>query len=448
MGSGRSFRIKHEEINYDSKGRVSIGRYRWLICGLLFVAVGINYIDRQMIGILKPTLQLELGWSEIDYATIVFWFQCAYAIGFLAFGRIIDKVGVRVGYAMAFIVWTVASIGHGFANTITQFALARSALGAGESGSYPASLKAVSEWLPPNERAQATGIFNAGAAMGPIITPILIPPITLAWGWRAAFIGIGVVTALWLVAWLLIYRRPEEHPRLSVSELDYITAKGGRELSEPVSAGRISLLRLLTIRETWAYAAGKFLTDPIWWIYLFWLPDFLGKTYHLDLKSFGPPLIAIYILADVGSILGGWASSRQMKAGRTANAARKTTMLICAIAVMPIVTAQFVSSLWLVVVIIGLAAGSQQAWSANLMTLPSDLFPKQAVASVIGIGGTAGAIGGMLMTTYSGYVLEIFKSYQPIFFVAGGAYILAILIIHWLTPNLSRVPLGLITSRR
>jgi len=416
-------------------------RYRWIICALLFIAIGINYIDRQMIGILKPTLAAELKWSETDYANIVFWFQCAYAIGFLTFGRIIDKVGVRVGYAMAFTIWTIASIGHGLVTTVTQFAIARFTLGFGESGSFPASLKAVSEWFPQKERAQATGIFNAGTAMGPIITPLLIPAITLAWGWRAAFISIGIVTSLWLIAWVIMYRRPQEHPSVNSAELAYIQSDAGTPVSAGAPTVKFSWVKLLGFRETWAYAAGKFLTDPIWWLYLFWLPDFLGKTYGLDLKSFGPPLIAVYILADVGSVLGGWGSSKQMKRGRSANASRKTTMLICALAVTPIVTAQFVSSLWLVVAIIGLAAAAHQAWSANLMTLPSDLFPKEAVASVIGIGGMAGAMGGMLMTTYNGYILEVFKSYQPIFIVAGSMYLIAIVVIHLLTPRLRPVAL-------
>lgn len=422
-----------------SVSRPLTSRYRWTICALLFVAIGINYIDRQMIGILKPTLTADLKWSETDYATIVFWFQCAYAIGFLTFGRIIDKVGVRIGYALAFTVWTLASIGHGLVQGVTQFALARFALGFGESGSFPASLKAVSEWFPQKERAQATGIFNAGTAFGPIVTPLLVPAITLAWGWRAAFISIGVVTALWLIAWMLMYRSPQQHEKVSAKELDYIQSDTDPSLPVDATPAKFSWFKLLTFRETWAYAAGKFLTDPIWWLYLFWLPDFLGKTYGLDLKSFGPPLIAVYLLADVGSVLGGWGSSRQLKNGRSANAARKTTMLLCALAVIPIVTAQFVSSLWLVVAIISLAAASHQAWSANLMTLPSDLFPKQAVASVIGIGGTAGAMGGMLMTTYNGYILDVFKSYQPIFIVAGSAYLVAIVVIHLLTPRLRPV---------
>ncbi|MFP1132183.1 MFS transporter [Asticcacaulis sp. W401b] len=417
-----------------------VTRYRWVICALLFIAIGINYIDRQMIGILKPTLQGELQWSETDYANIVFWFQCFYAVGFLTFGRVIDAVGVRIGYAVAFTIWTIASIGHGLIHTVTQFAIARSVLGFGEAGAFPASLKAVSEWFPQKERAQAVGIFNAGTAMGPIITPLLVPAITLAFGWRAAFISIGIVTALWLVAWVVMYRRPQEHPRVSAAELAHIQSDDTSATEAAAPTAKISWFKLLTFRQTWAYALGKFLTDPIWWLYLFWLPDFLHKRHGLDLKTFGPPLIAIYLLADFGSIFGGWASSKQLKAGRTPNAARKSTMLMCALLVTPIIAAQFVDNLWAAVAIIGLAAASHQAWSANLMTLPSDLFPKQAVASVIGIGGMAGAIGGMLMTTYNGYILELFKSYQPIFIVAGSAYLIAILVIHTLTPRLEKVP--------
>ncbi|BEV12825.1 MFS transporter [Asticcacaulis sp. DW145] len=425
------------DLVYSTKG---IGRYRWVICALLFIAIGINYIDRQMIGILKPTLQDELKWTEIDYAHIVFWFQCFYAVGFLTFGRIIDAVGVRIGYAVAFTIWTVASIGHGLIHSVTQFAIARSVLGFGESGSFPASLKAVSEWFPQKERAQAVGIFNAGTALGPIVTPLVVPAITLAFGWRAAFISIGIITALWLIAWMIIYRRPQEHPRVSPAELAHIQSDDTTATETTTPAAKISWFKLLTFPQTWAYALGKFLTDPIWWLYLFWLPDFLHKRHGLDLKTFGPPLIAIYILADVGSIFGGWASSKQLQAGRTPNAARKSTMLMCALLVTPIVAAQFVGNLWGAVAIIGLAAASHQAWSANLMTLPSDLFPKQAVASVIGIGGMAGAIGGMLMTTYNGYILELFKSYQPIFIVAGSAYLIAILVIHTLAPRLEKVP--------
>src|SRR6266849_4729466 len=367
-----------------------IGRYRWVICGLLFAATAINYIDRQTIGVLKPTLQAELKWTESSYADIVFWFQAAYAIGYLGFGPIIDRIGARAGYAVAFTVWTLAHIGHGFVHSITQFALMRFTLGLGESGSFPASLKAVSEWFPQKERALAVGIFNAGSNLGAIITPLVVPAITLAWGWRAAFIATGAVSFVWLIAWLAVYRSPDAHQKLSAAELEFIRSSDEPAMATAaaISRDRVSWLKLLTIKETWAYALGKFLTDPICGLYLFWLPDFLSKRHGLDLKSFGPPLVAIYLLSDIGSVAGGWGSSRLMKTGRTVNAARKITMLICAVAVVPILFAQFVSQLWIAVAIIGLAAAAHQAWSANLMTLPSDLFPRAAVGSVVGIGGT------------------------------------------------------------
>jgi ACS family hexuronate transporter-like MFS transporter len=425
---------------------VRIGRYRWMICGLLFAATAINYIDRQTIGVLKPTLQAELKWTESSYADIVFWFQAAYAIGYLGFGPIIDRIGARAGYAVAFSIWTLAHIGHGFVHSITQFALMRFALGLGESGGFPSSLKAVSEWFPQKERALAVGIFNAGSNVGAIVTPLVVPAITLVWGWRAAFVVTGAATFVWLIAWLAMYRNPGSHKKLTAAELAYI--RSGDEAASSAVSVSLSWSKLLKVRETWAYALGKFLTDPIWWLYLFWLPDFLSKRYNLDLKSFGPPLVAIYLLSDVGSVVGGWASSRLMKSGRSANVARKTTMLICAVAVTPIVFAQFVSELWMAVAIIGLATAAHQAWSANLMTLPSDMFPRVAVGSIVGIGGMGGAVGGMLMSKYNGYILDAFGSYQPIFALAGGAYIAGIAVIHFFSPRLTRVAEEAVTVPR
>lgn len=417
------------------------GSYRWAICGLLFAATAINYIDRQMIGVLKPTLQAEIGWSETDYANIVFWFQAAYALGYMAFGRFVDVAGARLGYAISFTLWTLAHMAHGMVSGVTQFAAARFALGIGESGNFPAGLKAVTDWFPQKERALAVGIFNAGANVGAIITPLLVPAITLAYGWRMAFIVTGALSFIWLAAWIALYRRPAEHPRVSAGELAYIR-------SDPADAvGRIAWARLLTVRETWAYAGAKFLTDPIWWMFLFWLPDFLGKRHGLDLKSFGPPLVAIYVLSDVGSVLGGWGSSRLLRRGATANVARKMTMLVCAIAVTPIFFGQYIDDLWLAVLVIGIAAAAHQAFSANLLTLPSDLFPRTAVASVVGIGGTAGGIGGMMMAKYAGYVLEAFGTYTPIFMVAGSAYLLALLLVHLLSPRLERTRADLVDSQ-
>jgi len=415
----------------DLAAAPTTGRYRWTICALLFAATAINYIDRQMIGVLKPVLQQDLGWSEAQYADIVFWFQAAYAAGFLMMGRLIDRFGARLGYALAFSFWTLAHVAHGLVSSVAQFGAARFALGLGEAGNFPSGLKAVTEWFPQRERALAVGLFNAGANVGAIATPLLVPAITLAYGWRMAFIATGAFSVLWLIAWVTIYRRPEEHSRVTPGELALIR-------SDPAPAvQRVPWLRLFAYRETWAYAVPKFLTDPIWWMFLFWLPDFLGKRYGLDLKSFGPPLVAIYLLSDAGSVLGGWTSSRLLRRGWSANAARKATMLGCAVAVLPIVTVQYVDSLWIAVALIGVATAAHQAFSANLLTLPSDLFPRAAVGSVVGIGGTAGAIGGMLIAKFVGHVLGISGSYAPIFAVAGGAYLLALLALHVISPRLA-----------
>ncbi|MEP9400543.1 MFS transporter [Sphingomonas sp. VNH70] len=409
------------------------GRYRWLICGLLFAATAINYIDRQMIGVLKPTISAELGWSETTYADIVFWFQAAYAIGYLSFGRIVDLLGARIGYSIAFVVWTIGHTLSGFVTTAFQFSAARFILGIGESGNFPSGIKAVSEWFPARERALATGVFNAGANVGAVLTPLIVPAITVAYGWRMAFIATGAVSLLWLVAWIGIYRRPREVARLKPSELALIES----DPADPVE--KIGWKRILGRRETWAFAIGKLLTDPIWWLFLFWTPDYLSKAYGLNLLTFGPPLVAIYLISDVGSVIGGWCSSRMMQRGASANRARKLTMLGCAILVTPIFFAQYVTSLWVAVLILGLATAAHQAWSANLYTIPSDLFPRAAVGSVVGIGGTAGAIGGMVMAKLVGAVLESTGSYALIFAVAAGTYLVALAAIHLLTPRLAPV---------
>ena len=411
----------------------TVGRYRWLICGLLFAATAINYIDRQMIELLKPNISGEFGWDENAYADVVFWFQAAYAIGYISFGSIVDRLGARVGYSVAFVIWTLGHTLCGFAGSTLQFVGARFVLGLGESGNFPAGIKAVSEWFPARERALATGVFNAGANIGAVATPLIVPVITLAYGWRMAFIITGVASLVWLVAWIAIYRRPREKLQLSASELAYIE-------SDPADpAAKIPWTRLLRYRETWAYALGKFLIDPIWWLFLFWTPDFLSKAYHLDLKSFGPPLVVIYLISDFGSIAGGWSSSTLMKRGWSANRARKTTMLVCAFLVMPIFFAQYVANLWAAVAIVGLATAAHQAFSANLYTIPSDMFPRKAVGSVVGIGGMVGAIGGMGMAKFTGYILQTTGSYTLIFAVAGSVYLIAVGVIHLLSPRLARV---------
>lgn len=405
-------------------------RHRWMICALLFFATTINYIDRQVIGILKPTLTEEFGWSETDYANIVFWFQAAYAVGLLLVGRFIDRIGVKWGYAIAVAVWSFFGMAHAAASSVATFALARFGLGLGEAGNFPAAIKATADWFPKKQRALATGIFNSGSNVGAIITPLMVPPIVIAFGWQAAFLITGALGFVWLIFWWMLYRSPENNPRVSARELAFIRSDPG-ESEQP-----IAWKSLLKYRQTWAFAVGKFLTDPIWWFFLFWLPDFFGKNYGLDLKTFGPPLIAIYLLADVGSICGGWMSSALIKRGWSINAGRKTAMLICALCVLPVSLAIYAENLYIAVGIIGLAAAAHQGWSANLFTLASDVMPRRAVGSVVGIGGMAGAVGGMLMAQYAGYVLENVGSYTPIFLVIGSMYVVALAIIHILLPRL------------
>ena len=450
---------------------VRVGHFRWTICGLLFFASAINYIDRQVIAILKPTLQQQFGWTDVDYGWIIFAFTTAYAIGFIFVGRLMDKIGTKRGFTLSIILWSVGALLHawalgvgeltapiltpiingivsvvnvvitgiGFAPwsialsvSVIGFIVARFILGLGESGNFPAAIKTTAEWFPKKERALATGIFNAGTNVGALATPLLVPIIVAYWGWYEAFIITGILGFIWLVFWLIVYRRPEEHPRLSREELAYIQS----DPSDPVV--KIPWATLLKYRQTWTFAIGKFLTDPIWWVYLFWLPDFLQKQHGLDLKTFGIPIAVIYIIADVGSVGGGYISSALLKRGVTINRSRKTAMLICALAVVPIVVASMTSSLWLAVLLIGIAAAAHQGWSANLFTLTSDMFPKQAVGSVVGIGGMSGAVGGMFIAPLVGYILQSTGSYLPIFIIAASAYLIALLVIHLLSPRLEQ----------
>lgn len=407
------------------------GRRRWVVCGLLFAATAVNYIDRQMIGVLKPTLKEELGWQESDFATIVFWFQMAYAIGYISFGRIVDVLGARLGYAVAIVIWTAGHMAHGFATGVASFAAARFGLGVGESGNFPAGIKAVADWFPQRERAFAIGLFNAGANVGAIITPLLVPALVLWFGWRSAFFITGIFGLAWLVAWWALYRHPREDAKITPGELAWI------EQDPADTTEKIGWSRLITLRETWAYALAKFLIDPIWWFFLFWLPGYLFDRYHLDLKSFGLPLAAIYIISDLGSVAGGWLSSFMLKRGYSVNAARKMAMLICAFCVLPIYFAQSIESVWGAVLVIGLATAAHQAFSANVYTLPSDMFPRAAVGSVVGIGGTVGALGGMGMALFTGYILDATHSYELLFAICASAYLVALAVVHLLSPRLA-----------
>mgnify|MGYP001548709225 CR=1 FL=1 len=442
-----------------------IGRYRWVICFMLLCAATINYVDRQVIGILKPTLTDLFNWKdERIYSSIIFSFSLAYALGFIFAGRIIDRIGTRRGFALAVSLWSLAAIAHGFADlmpnlhlpmlnldakagfsivTLTGaaagFAVARFALGLGEAGAFPASIKTIAEWFPKTERALATGIFNAGTNVGAVGAPLVVPWILGHWSWQWTFIGTGALGFIWAIAWWFIYAPPEEHPKLGEAELAYIRT----DPADPVV--RIPWLRLLPLRQTWAFALGKFLTDPIWWLYLYWVPDFLSKTYgvKITVSEMGPPLVIIYLVADVGSIGGGWLSSRLIKKGWTTNLARKVTMLVCALCVVPVAFVSQAQNEWVSVWIIALAAAAHQGWSANLFTLTSDMFPRKAVGSVVGIGGTAGAIGGMFIALLVGALLQATGNYVIIFIIAGSAYLVALLVIHLLTPHLAPAKLNL-----
>ena len=405
--------------------------YRWTICALLFFATTINYIDRQVLGILAPTLQREIGWSESQYGDIVSWFSLAYGFGFLGMGRFLDKVGVRRGFAFSIFAWSLAAMSHAFARTPGGFAIARAALGLGESGNFPAAIKTTAEWFPKKERALATGIFNAGSNVGAILTPLLVPWIALTWGWQSAFIVTGALGFIWMVAWLAIYRDPEEHPRLSKSELAFIRSE------EREGTVKLHWAALLGHRQTWAFLIGKFMTDPIWWFYLYWLPKFLDANWGIKLAQVAAPLITIYVVADFGSVGGGWLSSALIKRGWTVNAARKTAMLIAALLIVPTMFAPQAGSLWVAVAIVSVAAAAHQWWSCNLFTTASDMFPRAAVASVVGIGGFAGAMGGMLFQRATGRILEATgNNYSIIFLICGLAYVSALLVIHLLVPRL------------
>jgi ACS family hexuronate transporter-like MFS transporter len=412
-----------------------IGRYRWVICGLLFFATTVNYVDRQVLGILSKDLKNAIGWPEVDYGNIVAAFNAAYAFGLLLAGRLMDRIGTRAGYALAIVWWSLAAMGHALARTPFGFGVARAALGVGEAGNFPAAIKTVAEWFPKKERAFATGLFNAGSNVGAIVAPLTVPWIAANYGWRTAFILTGAIGFIWLFFWLPLYRRPEKHPKVSRAELDHIQS----DPPDPPAA-KIPWVRLVPHRQTSAFAIGKYLTDPVWWFYLYWIPGFFREQYGLDLLAVGPPLIIIYVIADIGSIGGGWLSSTFIKRGWTINRARKTAMLICAIAVTPIMFASQVKNIWVAAVIIGFAAAAHQGWSCNLFTTTSDMFPRQAVGSVVGIGGMAGALGGATMAVATGYILQSTgQNYSIMFIVAGTLYLIALGLIHLLAPRLEPV---------
>ena len=412
-----------------------VGRYRWRICTLLFFVTTLIYLERQVLGVLAPELERVIGWDEIQYGNIVMAFQMAYALGMLLSGRFLDVVGPRIGYALAIAVWTLATSGQSLARSVLAFAIARFVLGLAEAPNFPAAIKTVAEWFPNKERALATGIFNSGANIGAIVAPATAPWVAAHFGWQWAFVFLGVLSAIWIVPWAVTYRQPERHPRLSATELAYIQS----DPQEP--AVRVPWVRLVPHRQTWAFLVGKFRTDPIWWFFLYWLAKFLNQQYGLTRTGLGWPLVIVYTGSMVGSVCGGWLPAKFLKMGWSLNRARKTAMLICAVAVLPVTFAATGGKLWLTVALVSLATAAHQGWSANLFTLPSDTFPKQAVASVVGIGGFGGAVGGMLIATLTGLVLERTHSYVPMFVMASLAYLVALAIIHLVLPTLERANL-------
>jgi len=420
----------NNEVPAGGASSAKIGLYRWRICAMLLAATTINYIDRQVLGVLAPFLQDEIGWNEIEYGTIVTAFQAAYAIGLLCTGAIIDRLGTKIGYAIAISVWSIAAMSHALAASVIGFVIARFMLGLGEAGNFPAAIKTVAEWFPRRERALATGIFNSGSNIGAIVAPLMVPIVAVTWGWQAAFLFTGALSLTWLAVWLLTYRAPENQPALSAAELAHIRS------DPPEPTVRVPWARILRHRQAWAFVAAKFITDPVWWFFLFWLPKFLHAEYGLTLLGLGLPLIVIFVLADVGSIAGGWLAGRFIKRGWSVNRARKGAMLVCALCVVPILFAVQADNLWLAVGLIGLATAGHQGWSANVFTLTSDMFPRHAVASVVGIGGFAGAVGGMMIATFTGFLLEATGSYVPLFVMASSAYLLALAVVHALVPRL------------
>jgi len=408
-----------------------IGRVRWTICGLLFAASTINYIDRQVLGLLAPDLQRTFGWDELQYGYIVSAFQAAYAIGFIFAGQLMDRLGTRRGYAIAVGLWSVAAMSAGFAWSAVTFGAARFGLGLGESGNFPAAIKTTAEWFPKRERAFATGIFNSGTNIGAVIAPLTVPWIALTLGWRWAFVLTGAIGFIWVAVWLSIYAPAAQHPRLTERERQHILSD-----HEPPEAP-VAWRPLFKYRQTWAVMVGKFMTDPIWWFYLFWLPKFLHDSYGLTLSTVGLPLVTIYLASDIGSIFGGWLSSRLIAGGFTVNVARKTAMFTCAMLVTPIALVSKATSLWGAVALISLAAAAHQGWSCNMFTLASDMFPRGAIGSVVGIAGMSGAIGGMLIATAVGLLLQLTGSYVSVFLMAASSYLFALLFIHLLAPRLA-----------
>lgn len=423
------------------------GGYRWTILSLVFFATTINYLDRQVISLLKDDyLEPLFKWSESDYANVVIMFQLAYAIGMLGAGIFIDKVGTKIGYALSLTLWSLAAVGHAAAKSTAGFMAARGLLGISESGNFPAALKTVAEWFPKKERAFATGLFNSGANVGAIAAPLTVPLIAVTWGWQMAFIITGAIGLLWLIFWFILYEIPQKHKRLSKQEFEYINSDKDESASSNAGA-KVPWRRLLTYRQTWAFVVGKLLTDPVWWFYLFWLPTFLNKQYGIAKTDLMLPIAIVYSITTIGSVFGGWFSGHLMGKGWSVSKARRTAMLLFACCALPAVFTQMFGhvNMWFAVLIIGIAAAGHQAWSANLMTTPSDMFPKASVASIIGIAGMISGLCSLCFSKGVGFLLDHFKAagsiqtgYYIVFIYCGCAYLAAWILFNLLAPGMKQ----------
>jgi len=420
-----------------------IGNYRWFIAFLLFAATTINYIDRQIFGLLKPELTKVFNWNEIDYSHIVMAFTACYALGMLFYGKIIDKIGTKLGYTISVTVWSISAILHALVKTTLGFGVVRGLLGLGESGNYPGGVKTSAEWFPKRERALAIGILDSGSNIGACVGPILVPWLLAVYGWQAAFLITGSLGFIWLIVWRIFYSVPSKQKRLSKTELEYINSDNEDIIHE--EKGSVSWARLLTLRQTWAFIAGKFFTDPIWFFFLFWLPSYFNTYFNLDLKKPSLPLVIVYAGTMIGSIGGGYLSSWLIKKGWPVYRARKAALLISAICVIPIIATRYTSNIWVVVALISLSVAANQAWSANIFAIVPDMFPKKAISSVVGLGGMAGAIGSVLFPLFIGFILEFYKNagnivagYNIIFLVCGSSFLIAWVIIHFIIPKMGK----------
>ncbi len=410
-----------------------VGNYRWRILALLFFATTINYIDRQVLGLLKPYISDDINLGDDDYGYIVTSFQVAYAIGLIYCGHFIDRIGTRLGYVWSIVVWSVAAMAHAFARGVVSFSVARFVLGIGEAANFPAAVKTTAYWFPKKERALASGLFNSGSSIGAIIAPVIVAGITVTWGWQWAFIVTGSLGFIWVIFWLIFYHVPDKHPKISGAELEYI-----HQDQEPAEGDiKIKWSTYLKYKQTIAICVTRFISDWVWWFFLFWTPDYLNKTHGVNIKEIVLPLIIIYAMAAVGGIGGGWISYAFIRKGRTIDFSRKAAILICALIILPVMFVTQTHNIWIAVILIALAAGGHQGWASSIFTIVSDIYPKEAVGSMIGLSGFAGAIGGALSATFIGLLLDKTGSYFLIFLVASSVYLVNWLILRIFIPKIS-----------